>query len=120
MFSLLILKKTNLADLIRIATLALRGEHINDPKVIYTKANRIKVLTDEKVQLNLDGEFGGCFQVNSSICIAILKFVYQLMKFVRKTARQIGYSDEGRIKKKLSFKRNELLFFISASMNMFL
>jgi len=59
MFSLLILKKTNLADLIRIATLALRGEHINDPKVIYTKANRIKVLTDEKVQLNLDGEFGG-------------------------------------------------------------
>ena len=59
MFSLLILKKTNLADLIRIATFALRGEHIHDPKVIYTKANRIKVSTDEKVQLNLDGEFGG-------------------------------------------------------------
>src|SRR3954470_1844772 len=59
MFSLLILKKTNLADLIRIATFALRGEHIHDPKVIYTQANRIKVSTDEKVQLNLDGEFGG-------------------------------------------------------------
>ena len=43
MFSLLILKKTNLADFIRIASLALRGEHINDSKVIYTKANRIKV-----------------------------------------------------------------------------
>lgn len=59
MFSLLILKKTNLADFIRIATLALRGEHINDPKVIYTKANRIKVTSEEKVQLNLDGEYGG-------------------------------------------------------------
>lgn len=59
MFSLLILKNTNLADFIRIATLALRGEHIHDPKVIYTKANRIKVMSDEKVQLNLDGEYGG-------------------------------------------------------------
>ena len=59
MFSLLILKKINLADFIRIATLALRGEHINDQNVLYTKANRIKVSTDEKVQLNLDGEYGG-------------------------------------------------------------
>jgi diacylglycerol kinase (ATP) len=59
MFSLLILKQTNLADFIRIATLALRGEHIHDPKVIYTQANRIKVTSEDKVQLNLDGEFGG-------------------------------------------------------------
>ena len=59
MFTLLILKKANLADLIRIATLAIRGEHIHDPNVIYTKANRIKVHSEETVQLNLDGEFGG-------------------------------------------------------------
>ncbi|MDX8365226.1 diacylglycerol kinase [Cytobacillus sp. IB215665] len=59
MFDLLILKKTNLADFIRIATYALRGEHIRDPKVIYAKANRIKVQTHDKMQLNLDGEYGG-------------------------------------------------------------
>lgn len=59
LFSLLILKKTNLADFIRIASLAVRGEHIHDPHVIYTQANRIKVTSKEKVQLNLDGEFGG-------------------------------------------------------------
>lgn len=59
LFSLLILKKINLADFIRIATLALRGEHVNDPSVIYTQANRIKVHSSEKVQINLDGEFGG-------------------------------------------------------------
>jgi len=59
MFSLLILKKTNLADFIRIATLAVRGEHIHDSHVIYTQANRIKVQSREKMQLNLDGEFGG-------------------------------------------------------------
>ncbi|NHM33520.1 diacylglycerol kinase [Neobacillus terrae] len=59
LFSLLILKKINLADFIRIASLAVRGEHVNDENVIYTQANRIKVSTTESVQLNLDGEFGG-------------------------------------------------------------
>jgi diacylglycerol kinase (ATP) len=59
MFSLLIVKKTNLADFIRIASLAIRGEHINDPKVIYTKANRIRVRSEDRVLLNLDGEYGG-------------------------------------------------------------
>jgi len=59
MFSLLILKKTNLADFVRIATLALRGDHLKDPNIIYAKANRIKVTSRDKMMLNLDGEFGG-------------------------------------------------------------
>jgi diacylglycerol kinase (ATP) len=59
MFDLVILKKTNLAEFIRIASLAVKGDHIHDPNVVYTKANRIKVHSEEKVQLNLDGEFGG-------------------------------------------------------------
>jgi len=59
LFSLLILKKVNLAEFIRVVSLALRGEHIHDPNIIYTQANRIKVYSEEKVQLNLDGEFGG-------------------------------------------------------------
>jgi diacylglycerol kinase (ATP) len=63
MFSLLILKKTNLAEFIRIASLAVRGDHVKDPNVIYTKANRIKVHSKDKVQLNIDGEFGGLLPV---------------------------------------------------------
>ncbi|WP_042351991.1 diacylglycerol kinase [Bacillus massiliigorillae] len=59
MFTLLILKKTNLAEFIRIASLAIRGEHTKDPAVIYVKANRIKVTSKQKMQLNLDGEYGG-------------------------------------------------------------
>ncbi|GAA0328820.1 diacylglycerol kinase [Bacillus carboniphilus] len=59
MFTLLVLKKTNLAEFIRLATLAIRGEHIYDEHVIYTKANRVKVTSEQKMQLNLDGEFGG-------------------------------------------------------------
>ncbi|KIL47027.1 diacylglycerol kinase [Jeotgalibacillus campisalis] len=59
LFTLLFLKKTNLAETIRIISLALRGEHLNDPHLVYVKANHIKVTAKEKVQLNLDGEFGG-------------------------------------------------------------
>lgn len=59
LFTLMILKKTNLAEFIRIASLALRGEHIHDPNLIYTKANYIKVQSKEKMLLNLDGEYGG-------------------------------------------------------------
>ncbi|AMV09693.1 MULTISPECIES: diacylglycerol kinase [Geobacillus] len=57
LFDFIIVKKTNLAEFIRLVTLAARGEHINDPHIIYTKANRVKVRSP--MQLNLDGEFGG-------------------------------------------------------------
>ncbi|WLR51116.1 diacylglycerol kinase [Bacillus tianshenii] len=59
MFDLLILEKTNVADFVRIASQALRGEHVNDKRIIYTKANRVKIYTEDKMQLNLDGEYGG-------------------------------------------------------------
>ncbi|QUG42945.1 diacylglycerol kinase [Psychrobacillus sp. INOP01] len=59
LFSLLILKKLNIAEFIRVASLALRGEHLTDPHVIYKKAKHIKVTSDDKVLLNLDGEYGG-------------------------------------------------------------
>ncbi|OKL36102.1 diacylglycerol kinase [Domibacillus mangrovi] len=59
MFTLLILKKTNLAEFIRIVSLALRGEHLNDPHVIYTKAKHITVHSHDKILVNLDGELGG-------------------------------------------------------------
>lgn len=59
LFTLMILKKTNLAEFIKVASMALRGEHIHDPNLIYTKANYIKVKSPVKMQLNIDGEFGG-------------------------------------------------------------
>ncbi|WNS80308.1 diacylglycerol kinase [Domibacillus sp. DTU_2020_1001157_1_SI_ALB_TIR_016] len=59
LFTLIILKKTNLAEFIRIASLALRGDHLNDPHVIYTKASRIHVQSSEPLLINLDGELGG-------------------------------------------------------------
>ncbi|MGH2319630.1 diacylglycerol kinase [Planococcus sp. SE5232] len=58
-FTLLILKELNMAEFIRVASLALRGEHLSDPHVIYVKASKITVTTKERVLLNLDGEYGG-------------------------------------------------------------
>lgn len=58
-FDLLILKKSNIAEFIRVVTLALRGAHINDNNVIYTQAKHIIVEPEERMQLNIDGEFGG-------------------------------------------------------------
>lgn len=59
LFSVFILKKCNVADFVKIVTLASRGEHMKDPHIIYTKASKLKITSDEKVQLNLDGEYGG-------------------------------------------------------------
>lgn len=39
--------------------MALRGEHLNDDRVIYKKASVVKVTTENEVHLNLDGEYGG-------------------------------------------------------------
>ncbi len=58
-FDLLILRKTNLAEFIRIVTLALRGAHLEDDKVIHVQAKHIKVTPVEQMQLNIDGEYGG-------------------------------------------------------------
>ncbi|AYC30294.1 diacylglycerol kinase [Paenisporosarcina cavernae] len=58
-FTLLILRKCNIAEFIRLVSLALRGEHLNDPLVMYKKASKIRVTSSDRVQLNLDGEFGG-------------------------------------------------------------
>ncbi|MNY31935.1 Diacylglycerol kinase [compost metagenome] len=59
MFDVIILRKCNLAEFIRIVTLALRGEHLSDPNLIYFQTNHIEINSPDYVQLNLDGEFGG-------------------------------------------------------------
>ena len=59
MFDILIIKKMSLPEFIRVATMALKGEHIHDPAVIYFQAKTLKATSPEKVVLNLDGEIGG-------------------------------------------------------------
>ncbi len=58
-FDVLILKKTNLAEFLRLATAALRGAHLKDDQIIYRQARKIRVTPKDRMQLNLDGEYGG-------------------------------------------------------------
>lgn len=59
LFEVTVLRKCNLAEFIRLVTLALRGEHLNDPHVIQFHSQRIEVTSPDYVQLNFDGELGG-------------------------------------------------------------
>lgn len=59
LFDVIVVKKTNLAEFIRLAGLALRGEHLHDPRIIYFKTNRLRLSSPDRVLLNLDGELGG-------------------------------------------------------------
>ncbi|WP_051318466.1 diacylglycerol kinase [Cohnella thermotolerans] len=67
LFDVLIMKKCNLAEMIRLASMALRGEHLNDSHLIYFQTNKLAVETDDRVQLNLDGEFGGTLPCSFSV-----------------------------------------------------
>lgn len=59
LFDVIMLKRCNLVEFIRIAGMALRGGHIYDPLVIYKQTNCVIVTSPDMVKLNVDGEFGG-------------------------------------------------------------
>ncbi|MGF9697162.1 diacylglycerol kinase [Paenibacillus sp. MABNR03] len=59
LFDVIGVRKCNLADMIRLVTLALRGEHLNDKKVLHFQTDYMEVTSPGYVQLNLDGELGG-------------------------------------------------------------
>jgi len=64
---LLLLRKCNLADFIRIVTAAMRGDHMNDPYIKYIRTSKINVTSTDYVQLNLDGEYGGTLPCEISV-----------------------------------------------------
>lgn len=67
LLDVLLISKMNLAEFIRLVTLALRGEHLSDPHVIHFRTNSLRVTTPDYVQLNLDGEYGGVLPGNFSV-----------------------------------------------------
>lgn len=63
LFDVFILRKCNLAEFIRIVSLAMRGEHLQAPQLEYFQSRYIEVSSPDYVQLNMDGEFGGTLPV---------------------------------------------------------
>lgn len=62
-FSLIIVKTSNILEILHLITLMLNGgKHITDDRIIYLKTSKFKAaLKDEdaKLMINLDGEYGG-------------------------------------------------------------
>jgi diacylglycerol kinase (ATP) len=59
LFDVFVLKKCNIADLARVMTLLMRGEHIHDTKVLHFQTDKLNVSTPDEILINLDGELGG-------------------------------------------------------------
>jgi diacylglycerol kinase (ATP) len=58
-FDVLVVKKMSIPEFIKLATQAMRGEHLRDPRVIYFQSTELKVTSNSGAQINLDGELGG-------------------------------------------------------------
>lgn len=60
LLDVLIIKKSNVADIANIFFNILIGEHINHPNVVYFKTKEITVQAeDQEVTIDIDGEYGG-------------------------------------------------------------
>lgn len=65
LFQLIVVKTSNPIDILRLMAMAINGNHVKDPNIIYTKTRSLKVeLLDtshskKKIAVNLDGDIGG-------------------------------------------------------------
>ncbi|MDK1725846.1 diacylglycerol kinase [Dellaglioa algida] len=61
-FTLLVVKASNIAEMLHLMALVLNGgKHINDKRVIYIKTSKLvaKPVNNNKMMINIDGEYGG-------------------------------------------------------------
>ncbi len=61
-FSLLIVKDSSIPGMLQLMAKALKGNHIGDERIIYSKAKDVfiePVHEEDRLMINLDGEYGG-------------------------------------------------------------
>lgn len=60
-FTMIIVKTSNIVELMRLMTLVLNGgKHVEDPRIIYRKTSKLVAKpVDDRMMINLDGEYGG-------------------------------------------------------------
>lgn len=60
-FTLIVVKTSNLIEIMQLITMVLNGgKHVNDPRILYVKTSKlIAKPVDEKMMINVDGEYGG-------------------------------------------------------------
>ncbi len=60
-FTLIVVKTSNLIEILQLITMVLNGgKHVNDPGIVYVKTSKLVAKpVDEKMMINVDGEYGG-------------------------------------------------------------
>lgn len=66
-FDVLVVKKTTIPEFIKMATQAVRGDHLKDPRVIYFQSSELKITAEDDMLVNLDGELGGKLPVHFKV-----------------------------------------------------
>ncbi|MCC5912147.1 MAG: YegS/Rv2252/BmrU family lipid kinase [Clostridiaceae bacterium] len=66
-FDLLIVEHSQFIDVAAIFFKVLSGNHASHPTIKYLQVNQLKVHSDKKIDLDVDGELGGNLPVNFSI-----------------------------------------------------
>jgi diacylglycerol kinase (ATP) len=85
LLDVIILRKCSLPEFLRILGLFLRGEHLDDPLVIHFQSKQLEIYSNNHVQLNVDGEYGGNLPASVSVLKRHVKvFVDQSGKSVYK------------------------------------
>jgi diacylglycerol kinase (ATP) len=59
LLDVLIIPKMSISEYIHIVTLALKGQHIKDSRVIYFQTDQLDIKTSSTLKLNMDGEWAG-------------------------------------------------------------
>lgn len=62
LFSLMIIKTSNVVEILHLVALMLNGgKHIDHPKLLYVKSSKVKAepMDGSRMMINLDGEYGG-------------------------------------------------------------
>lgn len=55
----IIIKKSEIQEIVSIFINIFKGEHINHPNVLYFKTKKIKIESDSQIHIDIDGEYGG-------------------------------------------------------------
>lgn len=60
-FTLIVVKTSNIVEILQLITMVLNGgKHVNDKRILYVKTAKLIAKTrDEKMMINVDGEYGG-------------------------------------------------------------
>lgn len=75
LLDVIIIRKTDVQNLASIFFNIFRGEHVNHPDVKYFKTANLKIESDEKLEIDVDGEYGGLLPANFEVIPRVFKIM---------------------------------------------